>query len=165
MEMKPGWLLMALLAVMVATGCSQHSSGSATDLGPPSPALTADDNTWGGYLAELGKIHGKEAPSRPYIFLIPDGDNAEALARRKDLVHYVSSAIGPVILPGSMMIIGGRSPSQTNAFAREIGELAPKDALKGSIVLVINDGKDQETISKSFAASQATVRFSQMRKN
>lgn len=163
MKMRPGWLLSALMMTMLATGCSQRPAGSPAENGPPAPALTADDNAWGGYLAALGKIHGKDVSSRPYIFLVPDAENAEAAARRKELVHYVSSAIGPVILPGSMLIIGGRSPRQTNAFAREIGSMVRQDALKGSVVLIVNDGGDQDAITKSFGASQATVRFSPMR--
>jgi hypothetical protein len=162
MKMRPGWLLSASLALAILAGCGQHSTGSAAETDPPSPAVTANDNAWGSYLAEQGKIHGKETSPHPFIFLVPEGDSTEALTRRKDLARYVSSSIGPVILPGSTLIFGGRSAAETNAFAQVVGASTKKDALKGSIVLIVSDGEQKELIGKSFDASQATLRFSKM---
>jgi uncharacterized lipoprotein YajG len=161
--MKPRWILLVSIAITLATGCGRHSADSTAESDPPAPAPTADDNTWGNYLAEQGKTYGKDMPVRPYIFLVPDGDNPEAISRRKELTQYVASVIGPVILPGSMMIMGGRSPHETNAFARNMAASVPKDALKGVVVLIVSDGTDKDAISRSFTASQATIRFSSMR--
>lgn len=154
--------LLALLATTAVSGCNQPPTGSAGGSDPLSPALAADDNTWGSYLAEQGKIHGKDVALRPYIFLVPDGDTPEAISRRRELAKYIASTVGPVILPGSLVIIGGRSSHDTTTFTRDMAELTPKSALKGIVILIVSDGKNDEAISKSFAESQGTIRFSRM---
>lgn len=169
---KSSFMLWMGIACAATTGCSQQASTgqppsaatsakqSPTTTGPHRPATTADDNTWGEYLAQQGKIHGKDVQGQPYIYLIPGGDTPAAINRRRELARSIVSSIGPIVIPGSLLVLGGPDPQETNALAAVLPKEGIKDnALKDVIVLIVSDAKDQDTISKAFKPTGATLRF------
>lgn len=153
---------MALVATLLIAGCNQHSADPTLESGPQPPLATADDNTWGLYLASQGKVRVKDMPVTPHIFLIPDGESPDAISRRKELAQYMVSAIGPIILPGSAIIIGGRSPSDTNAFVQGVAGSLPQGALKDTVVLIVTNKIGEDDLPKALEGTQATVRFAKM---
>jgi hypothetical protein len=146
-------------------GCSHPAANtpaaaSATVVaGPTKPAITADDNTWGNYLSEQGKRNGKDVQGHPYIYVIPSGDNDAATARRKNEDQSIRFAIGPIVIPGSLLVLGGPDAQQTNTFALALPETIKAHALKGVVVLIVSDTTQKAPITKAFAPTDATLRF------
>jgi hypothetical protein len=142
-----------------ATNLATAPNTSATANGPAQPAATADENTWGNYLAEQGKLHGKDVAMRPYIYVIPVGDSVAANARRQNETDSVVHSIGPILIPGGMLIVGGPDSKQTTAFLGDVAKQLKADALKGIVVMVVSDASEQAAVTGTLKASGATVRF------
>ena len=148
-----------LAACNHSTPSATTSNGSAASTELAKPAATADENTWGNYLAEQGKLHGKDVGMRPYIYVIPASDSAAAQARRQNETDSVVHSIGPILMPGGMLIVGGADPKQTTAFLGDVAKQAKADALKGIVVMVVSDASELATVTATLKASGATVRF------
>ena len=160
---KSGFVLWVSFMSAMMVACSPQTptakAPSSVAPGPIKPATTADDNTWGAYLSEQGKVHGKDVQGHPYIYLIPAGDNAGAMTRRKDEAQSIQSAIGPIMIPGSLLIVGGPDPQQTNTFVVALPKAIKANALKGVVVLIVSDTMQKEPITKAFEPTGATLRF------
>jgi hypothetical protein len=158
-------LLVGLGALALAVAGCNHSSSSnsGTDAsassGPAKPATTADENTWGNYLSEQGKLHGKDVGMRPYIYVIPGGDSVAANARRQNETDSVVHSIGPILMPGGMLILGGPDGKQTTAFITDLSKQLKADAMKGIVVMVVSDASEQTADVTALKTSGATVRF------
>ncbi|CAJ3476266.1 Uncharacterised protein [Burkholderia pseudomallei] len=147
-----------LAACHPSTPTATTGSNTAATNGPAKPAATADENTWGNYLAEQGKLHGKDVAMRPYIYVIPAGDSVAANARRQNETDSVVHSIGPILMPGGMLIVGGADPKQTTAFLGDVTKQLKADALKGIVVMVVSDASEQAAVTSTLKASGATVR-------
>jgi hypothetical protein len=142
-----------------STGSTSASTAPSTPAGPTKPADTADENTWGNYLSEQGKLHGKDVAMRPYIYVIPGGDSVAANARRQNETDSVIHGIGPILMPGGMLILGGPDAKQTTAFITDVSKQLKTDATKGIVVMVVSDSSEQTEVTRALKASGATVRF------
>jgi hypothetical protein len=156
---------MGVLSLLVA-GCHPQTSAPAstatasnTPAGPAKPAATADDNTWGNYLAAQGKLHGRDVTMRPYIYVVAAGDGVAATARRQNETDSVVHGIGPILMPGGMLIVGGPDATQTTAFITDVAKQLKADAMKGIVVLVVSDASEQAPVVSALKPSGATVRF------
>lgn len=149
----------ALLSACNHPTTAASSNASTASSSPAKPATTADENTWGNYLAEQGKLHGKDVGMHPYIYVIPTGDSVTATARRQNETDSVVHSIGPILMPGGMLIVGGPDPKQTTAFLGDVAKQVKADALKGIVVMVVSDGSEQAAVASTLKASGATVRF------
>ncbi|VBT21583.1 hypothetical protein [Burkholderia pseudomallei] len=147
-----------LAACSPSTPTATTSSNTAVAGGPAKPAATADENTWGNYLAEQGKLHGKDVAMRPYIYVIPAGDSVAANARRQNETDSVVHSIGPILMPGGMLIVGGPDPKQTTAFLGDVAKQVKADALRGIVVMVVSDASEQAAVNSTLKASGAIVR-------
>ncbi|CAJ4445731.1 Uncharacterised protein [Burkholderia pseudomallei] len=148
-----------LAACSPSTPTATTSSNTAAARGPAKPAATADENTWGNYLAEQGKLHGKDVAIRPYIYVIPAGDSVAANTRRQNETDSVVHGIGPILTPGGMLIVGGPDPKQTTAFLADVAKQLKADTLKGIVVMAVSDASEQAAVTSTLKASGATVRF------
>lgn len=159
-------LAVTLGALLAACNPSTPTAGTSNKLdasaGPPKPAAMADENTWGNYLAEQGKLHSKDVAIRPYIYVIPAGDSVTAKARRQNQTDSVVHSIGPILIPGGMLIVGGPDPKQTSAFLNDVARRLKVDALKDIVVMVISDPSEQTANMTTLKPSGATVRFVKM---
>ena len=158
------------LAGLALTGCS-HSDTSvdastrtatAAESGPKKPADTADENTWGNYLAEQGKIHGKDVGMRPYIYVVPRGDTAAADARRKNESDSIVTGVGNIVVPGALLIIGGPDAGSTQAFTQGIAKDIKPGALKDVTLLIVGDEAQKDSLVKAFAPTGARLRVVSM---
>lgn len=167
-----GWMSITMSAmVLMVAGCNHpttnppaptatsSTTANANVTGPAKPAATADDNTWGTYLSEQGKSLGKDVPGHPYIYLIPAGDSDAATARRKEEAQSIGFSIGPIVIPGSLLVLGGPDAQQTNAFAATLPAMIKAHALKGIVVLIVSDTTQKDALTKAFAPTDATLRF------
>jgi hypothetical protein len=152
----------AALAAGLA-GCNhQASTGEASGTavtGPAKPAATADENTWGNYLAQQGKLHGRDVGMKPYIYVIPGGDSVAANNRRQNETDSVVHSIGPILMPGGMLILGGPDAKQTTAFITDVSKQIKPSALSGIVVMVVSDTAEQAADTAALKPSGATVRF------
>jgi hypothetical protein len=156
---------MGAWAVALA-GCNQPASISSTSnaavstpAGPTKPAATADENTWGNYLSEQGKLHGKDVGMRPYIYVIPGGDSVAANDRRQNETDSIVHSVGPILMPGGMLILGGPDAKQTTVFITNLSKQLKADVMKGIVVMVVSDASEQAADATALKASGATVRF------
>lgn len=163
---RSGLLFFVGAFVVALTGCSHpasttgaSSTSTPASAGPAKPAAAADENTWGNYLAEQGKLHGKDVGMKPYIYVIPAGDSVGANARRQNETDSVVSSIGPILMPGGMLIVGGPDPKQTTTFLGDVAKHLKADALKGIVVMVVSDAAEQASVAGALKASGATLRF------
>ena len=155
---------MAALAAVLA-GCNHQASTSTTSgtaAGPAKPAATADENTWGNYLAAQGKLHGKDVGMRPYIYVIPGGDSVAATNRRANETDSVVHSIGPILMPGGMLILGGPDAKQTTVFITDLSKQIKPNAMSGIVVMVVSDTAEQAADTAALKPSGATVRFVSM---
>ncbi|WP_225737463.1 hypothetical protein [Dyella acidiphila] len=154
-------------AALALAGCN-HSApgGSAADTsaaaGPAKPAATADENTWGNYLSEQGKLHGKDVGMKPYIYVIPGGDSVAANDRRQNESDSIVHSIGPILMPGGMLIVGGPDAKQTTVFITGLSKQLKADAMRGIVVMVVSDASEQAADTAALKASGATLRFVNM---
>lgn len=156
---------MGALAVALA-GCNHPASTSSTSntatsapTGPAKPAATADENTWGNYLSEQGKLHGKDVGMKPYIYVIPGGDSVPANDRRQNETDSIVHSIGPILMPGGMLILGGPDAKQTTVFIANLSKQLKADGMKGIVVMVVSDTSEQAADTAALKPSGATVRF------
>ena len=166
---KSGFVCWASFICVLMVGCSHPTPGTSSTIaslttasatkGPTKPAATADDDTWGTYLSEQGKLHGKDIEGHPYIYLIPGGDSVGAIARRKNEAESIPMAIGPIMIPGSLLVLGGPDPQQTNAFVVALPKAIKASALHGIVVLIVSDASQKDAITKAYALTGATLRF------
>jgi hypothetical protein len=145
-------------------GCNHSSSSntsatSATADAPAKPAITADQFAWGDYLAAQGKLHGKDVGMRPYIYVIPAGNSVAANARRKEETDSVLHSIGPILMPGGMLIVGGPDAKQTTSFVNDLTKQLKANALQGIVVMVVSQSSEQTEVTNALKPSGATVRF------
>lgn len=163
-RLGPLTLTITLGALLAA--CNHPTTNTTADSlveamanGPTKPAATADENTWGNYLAEQGKLRGKDVAMRPYIYVIPAGDSVAANARRQNETDSVVHSIGPILMPSGMLIVGGPDSKQTTAFLGDVAKQLKADALKGIVVMVVSDAAEQASVTSTLKPSGATVRF------
>ena len=129
---------------------------------PQAPAASEDDNTWGEYLAAKAKLHVKGIEQRPYSYVIPPGDTDFARDRRKNERESIEQSIGHILIPGSLLIIGGPDPAQTNRFASDLPKTIKQGSMAGVTVFVVGDGKQDQAIAKAFEPTGASLRFAPM---
>jgi hypothetical protein len=153
---------MSALLLWALAGCNRSTdtgANASAPIGPAKPAVTADETTWGNYLAEQGKRHGKDVGMKPYIYVIPGGDSVAANDRRQNETDSVAHSIGPILIPGGMLILGGLDPKQTTAFITSLSKQLKTDTMKGIVVLVVNEDSEQVADTAALKSSGATVRF------
>lgn len=163
----------AITATLVLSACGgskdNAATASATPPGPGTtkatvarPAAAADDNTWGIYLADQGKVHADDIGMKPFIYVIPAADNDIADDRRKNETDSIVHGAGSVLIPGALLIIGGPDAKVTANFVAGLGKDAKADSLKGVTVLVVSDVTQKDILSKTLAASGARTRVVSM---
>jgi len=167
---KLGIFLCMGLAGLAFTACNRAPSGteasdrtsSSTEAGLSKPADSAGETTWGSYLAEQGKIHGKDVGMRPYIYVVPGGDSSAAEARRKNEADSIVTGVGNIVVPGSLLIIGGPDAGSTQAFAEGIAKNIKPGALKDVTVLIVSDATQKDPLAKAFEPTGARLRVVSM---
>lgn len=165
------WIGASLLGVALSA-CSHQTPGSSgkpdappstsTTAGPARPTAAADENTWGDYLAEQGKRHADGVSQRPYIYVIPGGDSIGATDRRKNELDSIDHGIGPILMPGGMLVVGGPDAQQTTAFITELSKTAKANALNGIVVLVVTESSQTDGVKSALKPTGAIVRVATM---
>jgi len=154
-----GTLFFALAGCNHPSATDGASTNAAQEAKLPRPPATGDENTWGNYLAEQGKLHGKDVGMRPYIYVIPGGESIAADDRRRNELDSIVHSIGPILMPGGMLILGGPDGKQTTGFIAEVAKQVKADSLKGIVVLVVSESGQEAAVKESLKASGAAVRF------
>jgi hypothetical protein len=163
--------MLAMGLLTVALAACQHGApdqGSSADAKqsavqePKAPPASADDNTWGEYLAAKARLHVKGIEQRPYSYVIPPGDTDTARSRRKNEAESIELSVGHILIPGSLLIIGGADAGETNRFTMELPKAIKEGAMTGVTILVVADGKQDKEIAKAFESTGASVRFAAM---
>jgi hypothetical protein len=160
------WVCAGVLSIAL-TACDHSSSSNSSAAleatsAPAKPTATADQFAWGDYLAAQGKLHGKDVRMHPYMYVIPLGDSVAANARRKEEADSVTHSIGPILIPGSMLIVGGPDAKQTTGFVNDLAKQLRANAPQGIVVMIVSDPSEQNALTSALKPSGATVRFVSM---
>jgi hypothetical protein len=154
------------LLIALATGCNHpspsndaHSDAAKAQATLAKPAAGADENTWGSYLSEQGKLHGKDVAMKPYIYVIPTGESMAAGDRRTSEAESIVQSVGPIVMPGGMLILGGPDAKQTTTFIDRLAKQLKADSLKGVVVMVVSDAPEEARNAAALKPSGASVRF------
>lgn len=161
---RSGWLAGIVVVGLALSGCNRHTpaapaapSESAT--GPSKPAANANEFVWGDYLAAQGKLHAKDIQMRPVIYVIPSGDSVAAVARRKEEGDSIRSSVGPILVPGGLLIIGGPDSRQTSTFVADLSKAMKPKALTSIVVMVVGDAAQQSAVTGALKPTGALVRY------
>lgn len=160
-----GRLTLAVMLGALLAACNHpaapaiSSTSSAAASAPTHPAANANESIWGAYLAGQGKLHAKDVSMRPYIYVVPPGDGMAARTRRASEVESVVHSIGPLVLPGGMLIVGGPDPKLTTRFLGEVAKQLKANSLNGIVVMVVSAPSEEAPVIAALKASGATVRF------
>lgn len=139
-----------------ASTTSTPVSANKTTL--PKPAGTADENQWGDYLIARAKILRGDTAMRQ-IYVIPGGDSVGAESRRKNERQSISGGIGTILMPGTLLILGGPDSHQTSDFVIALTKELKPGALNGIIVLVVANADQSSTVSTALESTGARVQF------
>lgn len=169
MKALKGIFMIGLLAACVAA-CHQEPASQPAAASPSNqavkepavPAAAANDNVWGEYLAAKAKIHAKEIEQRPYSYIIPAGDTPAVQARRKDEAESVTQSVGHILIPGSLLILGGPDAHETNLFAGQLPKDIKQGAMAGVTILIVGDLSQKDALTKAFEPTGASLRFASM---
>ncbi len=163
----------AIVATLALAACS-GSKDQAEKAGVPAsgaaakkatvarPAASADDNSWGLYLADQGKVHADDIGMKPFIYVIPASDSQMGEDRRKNETESIVNGAGSVLIPGALLIIGGPDATVIRAFVEGLGKDVKPDSLKGVTVLVVSDSAQKDSLSKALAPTGARARVVSM---
>lgn len=162
--------IVATLALAACTGSKDQTekanpsvSGAAAKKATVArPAASADDNSWGLYLADQGKVHADDIGMKPFIYVIPAADSQMGDDRRKNEIESIVNGAGSVLIPGALLIIGGPDSTVTRTFVEGLGKDVKPDSLKGVTVLVVSDAAQKDSLSKVLAPTGARARVVSM---
>lgn len=140
------------------TSTSSTQGPAAKKAAVPRPAANADDNSWGLYLADQGKVHADDIGMKPFIYVIPAADSQMADDRRKNENESIVHGAGSVLIPGALLILGGPDANVTRSFVEGLGKDVKADTLKGVTVLVVSDAAQKDALTKTLAPTGARVR-------
>ena len=162
----------ALTAALALAACSGSRDSDGSHAAPtagtaakgtvPRPAANADENSWGLYLADQGKVQAEDIVMRPFIYVIPAMDTDMADERRKSQTESIVQGAGSILIPGSLLILGGPDAGMTGAFVEKLGPELKPDSLKGVTVLVVSHVSQKDALAKAFATAGAHVRVISM---
>jgi hypothetical protein len=162
--------LIGALALAACGGSQDHGGGKATSTAEAGkkkatvarPAPDADDNIWGVYLADQGKVYADDIGMNPFIYVIPAADNDMAEERRKNETDSIAHGAGSILIPGALLILGGPDARVTNRFVESLSKEVKPDALKGVTVLIVGDASQKDLLTKTLAPTGARVRVATM---
>ncbi|OOG42118.1 hypothetical protein B0E51_04585 [Rhodanobacter sp. C05] len=66
------------------------------------------------------------------------------------------------MIPGSLLVLGGPDPQQTNAFVVALPKAIKAGGLTGVVVLIVSDTTQKDAITRAYASTGATLRFAVM---
>lgn len=162
--------LLAAIAISACNGSKDQAgtstqaadSGAAKKATVARPAANADENSWGLYLADQGKLHADDIGMKPFIYVIPAADSDMADERRKNETESIAHGAGTILIPGALLILGGPDANVTRTFVEGLGKEVKAGTLQGVTVLVVSDAAQKDALSKMLAPTGARARVVSM---
>jgi hypothetical protein len=149
---------------MAIIGCSQETPGAparsqaaTSRVTAPKPAST-DENQWGTYLVDQGKAYHPDTGMRQ-VYVIPGGDGDAAERRREDEIRSISGGINTLLMPGSLLILGGPDGRQTGDFVAALAKELKPDSLKGIVVMIVTNADQKSVVDDALKMTGAKVQF------
>lgn len=157
--------LAATLAVLGAaslSACNKQDNQQATveQAKATKPTNPNDAKAWNEYLGQIVQNHMQGMTAdRPYPYLVPGGDDADAKAKYDRQLENVHDVIARGVVPGNMLVFAGPSSSKTADFIQAAFAEAKAGAFKDVIVLFIGDEADKARVDAALNPTGATERF------
>mgnify|MGYP001552427768 CR=1 FL=1 len=159
-----GLLFGACLTASGLSGCNhnqgQNAAGSQAQISKP--ANPNDAAAWEAYMVKIGAAHAQAAGDKPYLFIVPSGDDPAARDRRQMIQHALADMASRNSFPGNTIVVGGPDPGMTTQVIKAAFDQAKPGTLKAETVLYVGDDTDKDIAQKTIEASGATFRYVKM---
>ena len=155
---------LALIASLVLSACGKHEQTEQADQQSSQqatkPSDANDTKAWNAYLGQIvqNNMQGMKA-DRPYPYLVPGGDSADATAGRERQLSNVGDTVARGVLPGNMLVFAGPDSAKTADLVAEAFKDAKPGSFKGVIILFIGDKTDEPRVDAVLKPTGAEVRF------
>jgi major membrane immunogen (membrane-anchored lipoprotein) len=153
---------LAMAGTLALSACNkqednQQTTQQATAAKPTNPN---DAQAWNAYLGQIvqNNMQGMTA-ERPYAYLVPAGDDADAKAKYDRQMENVQDTIARGVLPGNLLAFAGPSSAKTADFVIAAFKDAKPGSFKDVIVLFIGDQADKDRVTSALQPTGANVRF------
>lgn len=155
----------ALVIVIAMSACGHHqgqevaSTSSAHIATPTNPNDTA---AWETYMVQVSKVRTEGMVNRPYLFIVPSGDDPRARDRRQQIQQALTGMAARNGFPGNVIAVGGPNPGVTaDVLVAAFGNAKPR-SLKSLAVLYIGGDADKPRVEKSIVTAGASFRYAKM---
>jgi len=164
MRKFPLVLATALTAVFVLSACnkSQPTEQPAQTAQVSRPTSPTDMKGWQAYLIQIIQAHMQGIQNSPYVYFVPDGDDASTAAARGRVQDTLNGVVATTVLPGNMIAAGGPDSGKTADVLVAAFKNAQPGSFKGVAVLFIGNAADRQRVHDAIAPSGADFRFAQM---
>jgi hypothetical protein len=153
---------LAMAGTLALSACNkQEDNQQATQQAAAAkPTNPNDAQAWNAYLGQIvqNNMQGMTA-ERPYAYLVPAGDDADAKAKYDRQMENVQDTIARGVLPGNLLAFAGPSSAKTADFVIAAFKDAKPGSFKDVIVLFIGDQADKDRVTSALQPTGANVRF------
>lgn len=133
-------VLAALLLGACGHGADSSTSNTSTaaDASQWVPPANADDvNAWRAFIGKAILAETKDPNMHPYSFIVPAGDTADAVERRKGEAQAIHDMLGRTAMPGNMLALTGPDSEKVAEVINEAFKGAPAQVARGLTVLYV----------------------------
>jgi len=154
---------LALAGTVMLSACSKQDDAQQATQQVQKVAKPTDPNdtkAWNAYLGQIvtANMQGMTA-DRPYAYLVPAGDDADAQAQYGRQLEAVQDVVARGVLPGNMLVFAGPSSAKTADFIAAAFKDAKPGSFKDVIVLFIGDQADKQRVMDVLTPTGANIRF------
>lgn len=164
------WKSLLVCVVVLVAGCGHaggdSSTASTTAFVPPelTPPTNPDDvNAWRAFIGESIQRVTHNPNVHPYSYVVPRGDDADSMDRRKGEAGAIRSLLGRTAVPGNMIALTGPDSAKVSeVIVAAFKDLTPSTA-RGLTVLYVGTTKDGLAAKATVAAAGARLQIEAMR--
>jgi hypothetical protein len=126
------------------------------------PTNPNDAKAWETYMVQVSKANGEGLVNRPYLFLVPSGEDSLPRERRKMIQQALGSMASHNTFPGNFISVSGPDPTTTADVLVEAFSNVRPGSLKGITLLYTGDEADKPRTEKIITIAGASFRFAVM---
>ncbi|HXS73386.1 MAG TPA: hypothetical protein VN725_05025 [Rhodanobacteraceae bacterium] len=157
-------IALAFIAAFALSACNkgQQAEQPAQAAQVSKPTSPTDMKGWQAYLSQIIRDHMQGIQNSPYVYFVPQGDDAATVAARGRVQDTLNGVVATTVLPGNMIAAGGPDSGKTADVLIAAFKNAQPGSFKGVAVLFIGSAADRQRVHDAVAPSGADFRFAQM---
>ena len=153
------WLAMPIWTLALAISACNHSQDKTALSHIPAPANPRDIAAWEAYMLQVTSARIGDKAARPYLFLVPFGDEIGARDRRRMIQQVLSGMASRNNFPGTMIAVGGPNPqSSADVLVMAFDHTKP-GSLQNLTVFYVGDDGDKTRVENAITKTGATLSY------